>query len=157
MERKTMREDRTHVSVFGDDAIYFSRDLPHIREAINLLAEYEDTGLTPEDFAAAGQMKHFKEWREWHKADAEKRLVVLPCKVGETVFVLHLKFGSERPEIVEERVVQLFCDEKDGWSINTLGECCGGIYSFSLQGKKWFLAREDAEAALAKEGGNDGE
>ena len=97
-------------------------------------------------------------WRRVHlklasyeDAEEAELLVRFPCKVGETVFVLHLKFGSERPEIVEERVVQLFCDEKDGWSINTLGECYGGIYRFSLHGKKWFLAREDAEAALTKD------
>ena len=129
-----MREDRTHVSVFGDDGIYFASDLPHIREAINLLAEYEDTGLTPEDFAAAGQMEHFKEWREWHKADAEKRLVVLPCKVGDTVYRVW-KVDGRKTEITEHKMENIV-------------QIAQWLHFF---GKTVFVLRKEAEAFVAKE------
>ena len=36
---------------FGDDGSYYARDLPHVSEAIDRLAAYEDTGLTPEKLA----------------------------------------------------------------------------------------------------------
>ena len=50
---------------FGDDGSYYARDLPHVSEAIDRLAAYEDTGLTPEEVAALAKVK------------ADGRLVVL--------------------------------------------------------------------------------
>lgn len=54
------------------------------------LAAYEDTGLEPEEITA---MRHTLD--EYHKvvdplirAQADGRLVVLPCKVGDTVYRL---------------------------------------------------------------------
>lgn len=55
--------------------------------AIDRLAAYEDTGLTPEEITA---MRHTLE--EYHRAadpllsaKAQGRVVVLPCKLGDTV------------------------------------------------------------------------
>lgn len=60
-----------------------------VRALMERLAAYEDTGLTPEEITA---MRHTLD--EYHKiadpllsAKAQGRLVVLPCKVGDTVWV----------------------------------------------------------------------
>lgn len=110
MERKTMREDIMHVSVFGDDGIYFARDLPHIREAINLLAKYEDTGMTPEEI------------EQEKKAKEDGRMVVLPEGVSAEVIGL---IAGER-----KRQIELWGAQSDNtlyeW-IGTLGEEFGEL------------------------------
>ena len=50
-------------------------------DAIMKLADYEDTGLTPERCS------------ELARADGEGRLVVLPCKVGDTVYKVDIQRG----------------------------------------------------------------
>ena len=62
----------------------------------NRLAAYEDTGLTPEDCARATEIDDILldeyypsgRMRELIKADKAGRLVVLPCKVGDTVWAI---------------------------------------------------------------------
>lgn len=63
---------------------------------VELLAAYEDTGLTPEDCARATEIDDILldeyypsgRMRELIKADKAGRLVVLPCKVGDTVWAI---------------------------------------------------------------------
>lgn len=47
------------------------------KKILNRLAAYEDTGLEPEDMA---------NWMDYFRAECEDRLVVLPCKAGDTVY-----------------------------------------------------------------------
>ena len=65
--------------------------------AANRLADYEDTGLTPEEFHAywvfledmIGEQKASEaldRFRQLVKADKDGRLVVLPCKVGTATY-----------------------------------------------------------------------
>ena len=63
--------------------------------AANRLAAYEDTGLTPEqcenaktiiESAFSDDTSKVERIRELLKADRDGRLVVLPCKVGDTVY-----------------------------------------------------------------------
>ena len=62
----------------------------------NRLAAYEDTGLTPEDCARATEIDDILldeyypsgRMRELIKADKDGRVVVLPCKVGDTVWAI---------------------------------------------------------------------
>lgn len=62
----------------------------------NRLAAYEDTGLTPEDCARATEIDDILldeyypsgRMRELIKADKDGRVEVLPCKVGDTVWVI---------------------------------------------------------------------
>ena len=80
-------------------------------------------------------------------ADKEERLVALPCKVGDTVYI----------PVIEKRTVARA--RVQGISISVSGRAIlrfGGYPSGSAWGdgcgKDWFLTREEAEAAL--EGGN---
>lgn len=50
-------------------------------DAADKLAAYEDMGLSPEEIKL-----NMDGLDEYHKAEAEGRLVILPCKVGDTVF-----------------------------------------------------------------------
>lgn len=68
------------------------------------------------------------------QADADGRLVLLPCKVGEKVFAIYTSIKGTNPMICrvsfEESMIPLF-------------------------GKYVFLTREEAEAALEKMGGGE--
>ena len=124
-----------------------------------LLREYLDTGLTQEEVMA---MQHTLD--EYHKvadpllrAQADERLVVLPCKDGRVV-VLPCKVGdtvyevTSRKTISEYRVkairVELFCTFIE-WDI-AAGFVDKSIFGVPVDeiGKSVFLTREEAEAAL---------
>ena len=100
---------------------------------VERLAAYEDTGLTPEEIAA---MQHTLS--EYHKvadpllrAQADGRLVVLPCKVGDTVYRI---FNPPSREPVISAHTLMSVDYIVRW-----------IDKF---GKTVFLTREEAENAL---------
>ena len=106
------------------------------------LAAYEDTGLTPEEITA---MQHTLD--EYHKvadpllrAQADGRLVVLPCKVGDKLYRV---FAGE---IFEHRVGSMrYLAIQGRWDIDTTPFC---PYVESSIGKTIFLTREEAEKAL---------
>ena len=106
------------------------------------LAAYENTGLTPKEVTA---MRHTLD--KYHKvadpllrAQADGRLVVLPCKVGDKLYRV---FAGE---IFEHRVGSMKYFAIQGrWDIETYPFC---PYVESSIGKTIFLTREEAEAAL---------
>ena len=141
------------------------------------LAAYEDTGLEPEEITA---MQHTLD--EYHKvadpllrAQTAGRLVVLPCKVGDTVWAVSgkiIKCEIEETYLYDGGGIEYFvtfdCDGADckgcpfnRWEQDCSGEryckCEYGCSSFkdSDIGKTVFFTREEAEAALeAMEDGN---
>lgn len=130
----------------------YPRNIPE--ERFLRLAAYEDTGLTPErcaEFARAdaegryivmrdAEQEGVARLRELAEADKDGRLVVLPCKVGDTLFrvfageILERKVGNMRYLAIQGR-----------WDIETYPFC---PYVESSIGKTIFLTREEAEAAL---------
>lgn len=104
------------------------------------LMQYEDTGLTPErcaEFARAdaegryivmrdAEQEGVARLRELSEADKDGRLVVLPCKVGDTVYILRRTFDGA--DVVGE--TELW------WT------------DIPQLGKTVFLTREEAEKAL---------
>lgn len=113
-----------------------------VREMMDRLAACEDTGLEPEEITA---MRHTLD--EYHKvvdplirAQADGRLVVLPCKVGDKLYRV---FAGE---IFEHRVGSMKYFAIQGqWDIETYPFC---PYVESSIGKTIFLTREEAKAAL---------
>ena len=109
---------------------------------VDRLAAYEDTGLTPErcaEFARAdaegryivmrdAEQEGVARLRELAEADKDGRLVVLPCKPGDTVYTISWRL-SGRHEI-EERVFSLT------------------YFDPAKYGKDYFLSLEEAEKAL---------
>ena len=87
--------------------------------------------------------------QELAKAKADGRLVVLPCKVGETIWKIKAVF-SYFSKPMEDRVERIII------SSNEILVCCTSGTKFSVNsiGKTVFLTREEAEKVLeAKQGG----
>ena len=122
---------------------------------VERLAAYEDTGLTPEMCAnyktfedeAISKGVTFKRIVALMEADKDGRLVVLPCKVGDTLYEV-----TGRKTISEYRVkairVELFCVFIE-WEIEKgfVWQSLSGITQNEI-GKTVFLTREEAEKAL---------
>ena len=116
------------------------------------LADYEDTGLTPELVRETAELaiwvhdNGIEKIKEWIKADKDGRLVVLPCKVGQRVFAL---LGTDK-HISESEVKQIGLGNEIGFvGIEPIG-ARGREYGVSIKGfgKTVFLTREEAEQAL---------
>ena len=101
------------------------------------LKAYEDTGLMPDEIKSM-QGEHFSglemaklhsalmELKKYQEANKDGRLVVLPCKVGDTVYILRRTFDGA--DVVGE--AELWWDD------------------IPQLGKTVFLTREAAEKAL---------
>ena len=123
---------------------------------VDRLAAYEDTGLTPErcaEFARAdaegryivmrdAEQAGVARLRELAEADKDGHVVVLPCKVGDTVWRI-LRDGE--PHITRDEVRDMyFADD-----MTPCVELVGGRVTFTEKfGKTVFLSREEAEKAL---------
>ena len=116
-----------------------------------LLRQYLDTGMTPErcaEFARAdaegryivmrdAEQEGVARLRELAEADRDGRVVVLPCKVGDTLFRV---FAGE---ILEHKVRNMrYLAIQGRWDIDTTPFCS---YVESSIGKTIFLTREEAE------------
>lgn len=110
------------------------------------LMQYEDTGLTPEEIKellhdTTGPLHH--KLGEWIDADASGRLVVLPCKVGDTVYFRTYDCnGTVDLGIQPHKVTAIV-----GHAI-VRGKYTDVGLSPGQYGVSWFLTREEAEKAL---------
>ena len=125
---------------------------------VDRLAAYEDTGLTPEEvlpkdkadeialklmrLADFESLCSYDRLRELAEADKDGRLVVLPCKVGDTVWRI-VRDGE--PHITRDEVRDMyFADD-----MTLCVELVGGRVTFTEKfGKTVFLTRAEAERAL---------
>ena len=124
-------------------------------EAANRLAAYEETGLTPQACAEAREAGKvlsscdisFRRLAELLTADRDGRLVVPPCKAGDTVYEV-----TSRKTISEYQVkairVELFCTFIE-WDI-VAGFVDKSIFGVPVDeiGKTVFLTRKEADRAL---------
>lgn len=119
------------------------------------LAAYEDKELEPEEITA---MQHTLD--EYHKvadpllrAQADGRLVVLPCKVGGTLWVTG-RDNVPREMELEAPDIRAVCTDEDNLCMSTCNRKLDGFCAYRLRndgadiGKTVFLTREEAEAAL---------
>lgn len=133
---------------------------------VDRLAAYEDTGLEPQDIISAvdmakiacalhelnaykdiGPIDHI---RDLLQAEHDGRLVVLPCKVGDSIYIPDL----EKKIPVKVRV--------QGISISVSGRTILHFGGYPVEcawgdgcGKDWFFTSEEAEAALSGKGGKN--
>ena len=126
-------------------------DCPSFDRLVERLADYEDTGLTPAEVSAlvkdwsdlctaGGECGGYARLRGLAEADKDGRVVVLPCKVGDTLF--RVLAG----EILEHKVSNMrYLAIQGRWDIDTTPFCS---YVESSIGKTIFLTREEAEKAL---------
>ena len=131
---------------------------------VDRLAAYEDTGLTPEEVLPKDKADEialklmrlddlesicsYTRLRELAEADKDGRVVMLPCKVGDTVYFALLG------RIIEKQVFSIVSFS------NSTRIYCGGTSEYFRPegiGKTVFLSREEAEKALRGiEGKKDG-
>lgn len=126
------------------------KDCPFETAVCDRLAAYEDTGLSPEkvswmkevvEAAFDNDTSRIERAHNLHVADKEGRVVVLPCKVGDTVYFALLG------RIIEKQVFSIVSFS------NSTRIYCGGTSEYFRPediGKTFFLAREEAEKALAE-------
>lgn len=81
------------------------------------------------------------------EVDRDSRCVVLPCKVGDTVYCIQSYFNDAKMRS-EKKVKCRLVDFVQ--SFPDLFECQGMIYKFEDIGKTVFLTREEAESVLGK-------
>ena len=130
------------------------------------LKRYEDTKRTPEQIEAleaaimgkaVAQITEFEglpiaRLRELAVADQEGRVIVLPCKVGGTVYAIVQVFGDDgvRPRIIEKKITGIGGNALNKeWMVNK-GNKYEDRFSPSEFGRTVFLTREEAEKALAE-------
>lgn len=118
------------------------------------LAAYEDKELEPEEITA---MQHTLD--EYHKVadpllrvQADGRLVVLPCKVGDTLWVTSNPWTGKLLKKPLEACVNGMKMYSHGLYVNLLFDTrkINGTRDYEINhiGKTVFLTREEAEAAL---------
>lgn len=162
MERLTRRINGVVVYV-GAKNPYSTGQIPcevepaGVREMMDRLAAYEDTGLTPGEIKSM-QEEHFSglemaklhsalmELKKYQEADKDGRIVVLPCKVGDIVWANLDGMRHTRKCVIEfanigSHVTTIVFSTVDGLREQY------GVNPVSF-GKTVFLTREEAEKAL---------
>ena len=150
---KQNRDSTINVLINGPTSNGFGKDIfrKMARDLYGRLKAYEDTGLTPEEIKApftedtminlAAQALGVEPSRlsELAEADKDGRVVVLPCKVGDTVYFALLG------RIIEKQVFSIVSFS------NSTRIYCGGTSEYFRPediGKTCLLARAEAERAL---------
>ena len=140
-------------------------------EICERLAAYEDTGLEPREVSAIvkewsdlctviGECGGIDRLHELAEADRDGRLVVLPCKVGGTLWVTG-RDNVPREMELEAPDIRAVCTDEDNLCMSTCNRKPDGFCAYRLRndgadiGKTVFLTREEAENALeAMKNGN---
>ncbi len=127
-------------------------DCPSFDCLVERLAAYEDTGLEPEqcenakiiiESAFSDDTSKAERIRELLKADKDGRVVVLPCKVGDTVYFRTYDCnGTVDLGIQPHKVTAIV------WIAIVRGRYIDVGLPSGQYGVSWFLTREEAERAL---------
>lgn len=137
MERLTIPDVRVDEHTTRRAVIDGTAVREHAMEIYWRLKAYEDTGMTQERL------------RELDAADKDGRVLVLPCKVGDTVWVTDARvIGRWMPEQLSQPdaavILRTYID-KDG---KYLFETERYTFERGIIGKAVFLTREEAERAM---------
>ena len=150
MERLTIPDVRVDEHTTRRTVIDARAVKEHAMDFYWRLKAYEETGRAPEeidmDHEAAEQLRRLcrdcdlDRLEELVEADKSGRVVIRPCKVGDTLFRV---FAGE---ILEHKVRNMrYLAIQGRWDIDTTPFCS---YVESSIGKTIFLTREEAKAAL---------
>ncbi len=131
------------------------------RQVWERLKEYEDSGLSPIDCGEArkiedGLSEHdysIARMVELMQADKAGRVVVLPCKVGEKLWVIG-RDNVPREMELEAPDIRAVCTDEDNLCMSTCNRKPDGYCAYRLRndgasiGKTVFITREEAEEVL---------
>ena len=136
-------------------------DCPFETAVCDRLAAYEDTGLSPEkvswmkevvEAAFDNDTSRIERAHNLHVADKEGRVIVLPCKVGDTIYAIVQVFGGDGVyhKITEKKITGIGGNTMNKvWMVNRENSL-EDRFSPSEFGRTVFLTREEAEKALAE-------
>ena len=135
-----------------DGRIYSSRGW---EVSLSHLAAYEDTGMEPEEIKQMCALARLNSnifdndfgnhIAELIVAERDGRLVVLPCKVGDTVYILRGDVHNGYETVKKTHVEKV----AGGFTIGMLNRNTMKMYDY------YYLTRAEAEAALGKEAPNE--
>lgn len=123
---------------------------------VELLAAYEDTGLTPELVRETAELaiwvhdNGLEKIKEWIKADKDGRLVVLPVKPVLTPILSSMLYIIEDGDIYEDALYEAIVGMSENGEMNVVYTTLSDQITFEQAdiGKTVFLAHEKAEKAL---------
>ena len=154
MERLTRKVDGKIVFPSELVGVTLTPDNVVLHELICRLAAYEDTGLTPAEvnsmssewcamMSVWNSMGNYNRLHELAEADNDGRLVILPCKVGDTVYFKTYDYNGTKDIGIQAHKVTAIVG-------NTIvrGKYIDIALLLDQYGVSWFLAREEAEKAL---------
>jgi len=112
-----------------------------VNDAVMCLAAYEDTGFEPDMLSMI-----LDSVADWYDAYKDNRLIIPPCKVGDTVFEITNLPGDD--------AIQMRFVAEIAWlsGHGTVLLSSGFVIGFDDFGKTVFRSREEAEAALGGDG-----
>ena len=162
---KQSRDSTLNVLINGPTSNGFGKDIfrKMARDLYGRLKDYEDTGLTPEEIKApltedtminlAAQALGMEpsRLRELAEADKDGRVVVLPCKVGDTVYTNNRVLGADNAmhdEICTRRIKGYGGNALNKVWLIANGDYCDFSIFPSEVGKTVFLTHEEAERAM---------
>lgn len=166
MERLTQRTNGVVVYVGahnrgGGGQTSFEVSSRGVREILTRLAEYEDTGLMPEEVSALikdwsdlcttiGECGGIDRLRELAEADKDERVVVLPVKPVLTPIISSMLFIIEDGDIYEDALYEAVVGMSESGKTNVVYTTLSDqmIFEQADIGKTVFLAHEEAEKAL---------
>lgn len=168
MRRLTIPDVRVDEHTTRRSVIDVAAVREHAMEFYCRLKAYEDTWLEPEEVTALGklfdyalkesktlteQLTLLKHIRELAEADKDGRVVVLPCKVGDALWVTG-RDNVPREMELEAPDIRAVCTDEDNLCMSTCNRKPNGFCAYRLRndgadvGKTVFLTREGAEKAL---------
>ena len=168
---KQSRDSTLNVMINGPTSNGFGKDIfrKMARDLYGRLKAYEDRECEPEEvlpkdkadeialklmrLADLESLCNYTRLRELAEADKDGRVVVLPCKVGEKLWVIVQDNVPQEMEL-EAPDIRMVCTDEDNLCMSTCNRKPDGYCAYRLRndgtsiGKNVFLTREEAEKAL---------
>lgn len=125
------------------------------------LADYEDIGLTPEQIREVDKLysELCKELGAYKKLEEHGLLLMLPCRVGDIVYVIPSRVNydlnvlnghAENNRVYEQKVYAIQMFGNDRYLLTSCDGMCS-VLSDTYR-ETWFLTRNEAEQALKRMG-----
>lgn len=159
MDRLTIPDVRVDEHTTRRSVIDVEAVREHAMKIYWRLKAYEDTGLDPEkiswlketvEMAFADDPSMAERMHELAVADEDGRVIVLPCKVGDTVYAIVQVFGGDGVyhKITEKKITGIGGNAMNKVWMVSRENSLEDRFSPSEFGRTVFLTREEAEKAL---------
>lgn len=110
--------------------------------------------MMEETYMSVLDQDEYKKYIEWKNAEEQGKLLILPCKPGDTVYIVinanyTKKIGMQ--EVVTARITGILSRNKEGetiWCIKAFGKYGEYLIPFEQFGKTVFLTEQEALKAL---------